>query len=523
MLGAVAATAALEATYYLGGVDGVPDDTPLRAALVALAGAALTAALLWRWCRNVYARGDAGAIGARSVWLGGLAVLSLLGFWIGLFGPAAAAAAVFGRAAIGAGRRRAGGRDRGRRPRRRGRGGRLRAGRVLTTVRLVREATDRFGDALLAGLSAALFPVQILTGARSRASAAPSLAVALAFSATLALRRRMPLVPLVAGVVLIELSNAAFPRLGDAGIFIVGYLFAIYAAARYADGRATVAARWSSWRAIPLAAIEPGQPVSVSDIAFFAMFFGGPFVAGRVIGAAASRARAARATVAEPSATTQAREAVAEERARIARELHDVVAHAISVMVLQARGGAQACSTTTPDAAREALDAIEHDRRAGARPRCAGCSALLRDGRRASWRSRRSRASTRLDDAASSRLRARGAAGRGRASRASRAPLPPGVDLSAYRIVQEALTNALKHAGPARARVYRRATRRDELELEVARRRRRARGRRRRRAATAWSGCASGSRSTAASSTPGRAPRGRLRACARGCRSARRR
>jgi hypothetical protein len=108
LLGAVAVTGALEATYYLGGVDGVPDDTPLRAALVATAGAALTAALLWRWCRNVYARGDAGAVGSRSLWLGGLAVLSLLGFWIGLFGPVAATAAVFGRAAIRAGRRRAG-------------------------------------------------------------------------------------------------------------------------------------------------------------------------------------------------------------------------------------------------------------------------------------------------------------------------------------------------------------------------------------------------------------------------------
>jgi hypothetical protein len=108
LLGAVAITAALEATYYLGGVDGVPDDTPLRAALVASTGAALTAAALWRWCRGVYARGDAGAIGSRSLWLGGLAVLSLLGFWIGLFGPAAAAAVVFGHAAIGSGRRRAG-------------------------------------------------------------------------------------------------------------------------------------------------------------------------------------------------------------------------------------------------------------------------------------------------------------------------------------------------------------------------------------------------------------------------------
>jgi signal transduction histidine kinase len=48
-----------------------------------------------------------------------------------------------------------------------------------------------------------------------------------------------------------------------------------------------------------------------------------------------------------------------------------------------------------------------------------------------------------------------------------RCPLPPGVDLSAYRIVQEALTNALKHAGPASARVTVRFGR-DELDIEVA-------------------------------------------------------
>ena len=90
---------------------------------------------------------------------------------------------------------------------------------------------------------------------------------------------------------------------------------------------------------------------------------------------------------------------------------------------------------------------------------------------------------------------------------------PPGVDLSAYRIVQEALTNALKHAGPARAWVAVRYGG-DDVELEVendGRERRRRRGRR----ARARRACASGSRSAAASSTAGPRHGRRLRISAR--------
>ena len=97
--------------------------------------------------------------------------------------------------------------------------------------------------------------------------------------------------------------------------------------------------------------------------------------------------------------------------------------------------------------------------------------------------------------------------------------LPPGVDLSAYRIVQEALTNALKHAGPARARVLVRYGR-DELELEISDDGPgTAAGRT--AAATAWSACASASACTAASSRAAAGPRVATRS-ASGSRSSRR-
>jgi hypothetical protein len=101
LVGAVAVTAALEAAYYFGGLAGVPDDTPLRAAAVATAVAALTALALWRWCRN-------SELSARSGLLGVLALVSFLGVWVGVFGPVCAAAVVAGSSAIAAGRTRSG-------------------------------------------------------------------------------------------------------------------------------------------------------------------------------------------------------------------------------------------------------------------------------------------------------------------------------------------------------------------------------------------------------------------------------
>jgi hypothetical protein len=95
--------ALLDAAYYAGGIAGRADDTPLRATAVATAGALLAAGAVWLAARRPAARP-----GRRALVLAACAALSFLGFWIGIFGPICAAAALGGREALAAGHRTAG-------------------------------------------------------------------------------------------------------------------------------------------------------------------------------------------------------------------------------------------------------------------------------------------------------------------------------------------------------------------------------------------------------------------------------
>jgi signal transduction histidine kinase len=157
-----------------------------------------------------------------------------------------------------------------------------------------------------------------------------------------------------------------------------------------------------------------------------------------------------------------AREAVAAERARIARELHDVVAHSMSVMVVQA-GAARAVLRQRPEEAEHALRTIEDAGRTG----LAEMRRLLdSDGPGADVAPLAPQPGLADMDELVVRMRATGLPVEIVTEGAAR-PLSPGVDLSAYRIVQEALTNTLKHAGRgAHARVVIRYTG-DALDLEV--------------------------------------------------------
>ena len=161
---------------------------------------------------------------------------------------------------------------------------------------------------------------------------------------------------------------------------------------------------------------------------------------------------------------------MARERVRIARELHDVVAHSVSVMVVQA-GAARSVLDRDPDASVRALGAVEATGREALTEMRRLLGILRPDGEDADHSpqpslDRLGALIARSRDAGLDiELRVEGHAG----------PLAPGVDLTAFRLVQEGLTNALKHGARGRARVVLR------WSQEVAR----GRGRQPRRAPTA--------------------------------------
>ena len=176
---------------------------------------------------------------------------------------------------------------------------------------------------------------------------------------------------------------------------------------------------------------------------------------------ARERALEARAAALEREREEKVSRAAAEERARIARELHDVVAHSVSVMVLQV-GGARGILDTEPATARETLRSAEQTGRQALAEmrRMLGILRTPDDGSGLAPQPSLGHLDMLVD-----RARAAGLEVELRIEGHPQA-LAPGVDLAAYRIVQEALTNAVKHAGPAHAEVTLRYAH-DQLEIEV--------------------------------------------------------
>jgi signal transduction histidine kinase len=297
-------------------------------------------------------------------------------------------------------------------------------------------------------------------GDLSRWLAAPALALVVA---VLLLRRAAPFAAPVALWLLAAALSFVDGRLvaDSGGLYVVGL------AAAFLLGSLRDRERAGIGLAIVIAcgAVVVGNDPThgTNDLVLIPVVFAVAWLAGYVQRGRALQAEAAehRAVSAEREREVAARLAVAEERARIARELHDVIAHAMSVMVLQVGAVRHRLPETLADDA-EALRGVEQT------------------GRSALGEMRRLLGAMRRDDEAPDLAPNPGldrldllleqvrAAGLPVHLQVHGQPvaLPEGLDLSAYRIVQEGLTNTLKHARASHAEVVI-SYDADELQIEV--------------------------------------------------------
>jgi signal transduction histidine kinase len=251
---------------------------------------------------------------------------------------------------------------------------------------------------------------------------------------------------------LIPYAEALFP-VGMADAFLLGNLRGVR---RAAPGLAVVVGG-----ATAIVYNIPGH--SASQLVLVPVEFAISWVAGFAVRERAVQAEAAelRATQAERDRDAAARIAVAEERTRIARELHDIVAHAVSVMVLQV-GAVRHKLPAALAEDREALKSVEQAGRAALAEMRHLLDAMREDGERAELGPQPGL------DSLDSLLKEVGRAGLPVRLHVDGepVPLPRGIDISAYRIVQEGLTNALKHSRASHADVTLHYTP-GELQLDV--------------------------------------------------------
>jgi signal transduction histidine kinase len=272
-------------------------------------------------------------------------------------------------------------------------------------------------------------------------------------AATVAFRRRYPA---AAGIAAASLANviAIVWKPPNTVSFGVAWLCSMYALTVWTTTRVFVIGLAVTALPALLSAAIQGTPKGAGSFTIVTLVV--MLLVRRVVGD-----RERRAQIAERERDVAAREAVVEERARIARELHDVIAHHVSTIVIQA-GAERRVLDNNDTPTREVLETIE------------------KTGRSALTETRRLLGMLRGDSSEPltpqpglaqvpilvGQLRDAGLPVELHIEGDPR-ELPTGIELSAYRIVQEALTNALKHASDANTHVnIRYAT--DALELEVA-------------------------------------------------------
>lgn len=261
-------------------------------------------------------------------------------------------------------------------------------------------------------------------------------------------RRRAPAAVLGAVALLVAaphlFADVSLPFFGG----LVALLVATFSAARWATPRAARYALLAPFVTLGVLTFTEPRFDAGAEYAFAVPVFLTVWLAGQALRRWETQSRRLEAALAELARTheAQTQAVVLDERARIARELHDVIGHSVSVMLLQS-GSARLTLRSAPERAEQSLGVLEATGRQTMlemrnlvgilRPRgeaeelspLPGLAALpaLQETMRRSG----------LDTT----VRVVG----------EPAEIPPGLDLSAYRIVQEALTNALKHAGRTRA------------------------------------------------------------------------
>jgi signal transduction histidine kinase len=284
----------------------------------------------------------------------------------------------------------------------------------------------------------------------------------------LVFRRRWPLGVLCIVMGAIALDSLVVGKAPQGLEVLLPALIAVYSVAAHANRRrALIGFAVGFVGTVIEASLDPevvtvGQLVVVEG-AFFVGLGGSAWLAGRYVRARRLEAEHSehRAARIERDHHELARAAVAAERGRIARELHDVIAHSVSLMGVQA-GAVERVLERDPDHAREALRSIQATARESVgelrrllgilradeepaalapQPGLDGLAVLVEESRRTG---------VPVELTVEGEARA----------------LPPGIELSAYRVVQEALTNVRKHAPGASTRVLVAYGRR-ELELHV--------------------------------------------------------
>jgi signal transduction histidine kinase len=323
--------------------------------------------------------------------------------------------------------------------------------------------TQGYGDWVLAGVLATIGMLDVWLPDDYHTGSRPVLgATTLAMTLALAWRRRRPLATalFIAGVLGLQTIFAPTPHPPDSP-FVV-WIIAAYSVAAHCDrrdallGLGALVAAVDAW--VTLTPNNGG-----TDLVFISLIMLGFWLAGRVVRSrnVLTAALEERTEELEREREERARLAVAEERARIARELHDVVAHTLGVVVVQA--GAERLHLPKDSPAHATFASIESSGRAALEEMGRLLGMLRTDEDSGALVPQPGL--ERLDDLLE-HVRSTGLDVELVVEGTPRA-LGAGADVSAYRIVQEALTNTVRHSGSTRARVRLR-WQSNALEIEVA-------------------------------------------------------